>query len=56
MCEVVQPTPQDRICDPAAGTGAFLCNAYQYLLDRFEKQLDSDLEALDAGFWTSPDS
>jgi hypothetical protein len=26
MCEVMRPTPQDRICDPAAGTGGFLCN------------------------------
>jgi type I restriction enzyme M protein len=42
MCEVMQPTPQDRICDPAAGTGGFLCNAYQYVLDRFENQLDRD--------------
>jgi type I restriction enzyme M protein len=42
MCEVTQPTPADRICDPAAGTGGFLCNAYQYVLDRFEKDLDRD--------------
>src|SRR3970040_575257 len=35
MCEGTQPTPQDRICDPAAGTGGFICNAYQYVLDRF---------------------
>ena len=42
MCEVTQPTPADRICDPAAGTGGFLCNAYQYVLDRFEKELDRD--------------
>ena len=42
MCEVTQPTPQDSICDPAAGTGGFLCNAYQYVLDRFEKDLDRD--------------
>ena len=27
MCEVMQPTPHDRICDPAAGTGGFLFNA-----------------------------
>ena len=33
MCEVMQPTPQDRICDPAAGTGGFLCTAYNYVLD-----------------------
>ena len=42
MCEVTQPTPADRICDPAAGTGGFLCNAYQYVLDRFERDLDRD--------------
>lgn len=42
MCEVMQPEPSDAICDPAAGTGGFLCNAYQYVLDRFEKDLDAD--------------
>ena len=42
MCVVMQPRPEDRICDPAAGTGGFLCNAYQYVLDRFEKELDRD--------------
>ena len=42
MCEVMQPTPDDRICDPAAGTGGFLCNAYQYVLDRYESDLDGD--------------
>jgi type I restriction enzyme M protein len=42
MCEVMRPTPDDRICDPAAGTGGFLCNAYQYVLDRFAKDLDGD--------------
>jgi type I restriction enzyme M protein len=42
MCEVRRPTPDDRICDPAAGTGGFLCNAYQYVLDRFGKDLDAD--------------
>src|SRR2546427_11261782 len=42
MCEVMQPTPDDRICDPAAGTGGFLCNAYQYVLDRFGNDLDRD--------------
>ncbi len=42
MCEVMQPTPADTICDPAAGTGGFLCNAYQYVLDRFERDLDAD--------------
>ena len=42
MCEVMQPTPQDRICDPAAGTGGFLFNAYSYVLDRHGADLDRD--------------
>ena len=42
MCEVSQPTPADRICDPAAGTGGFLFNAYNHVLDRFGRELDAD--------------
>ncbi len=42
MCEVMRPTPDDRICDPAAGTGGFLCAAYSYVLEKFEKNLDRD--------------
>ena len=42
MCEVMQLTPEDRICDPAAGTGGFLCNAYQHVLDGYDSQLDAD--------------
>ena len=42
MCEVMAPTPEDRICDPAAGTGGFLCAAYQHVLDRYGKHLDGD--------------
>jgi type I restriction enzyme M protein len=38
----MQPTPEDRICDPAAGTGGFLCNAYQYVLDHHGKDLYAD--------------
>ena len=42
ICEVMQPTPQDCICDPAAGTGGFLTAAYQHVLDRFGPELDAD--------------
>ena len=42
ICEAMQPTPADTICDPAAGTGGFLCTAYQYVLDRHERDLDAD--------------
>ncbi|MHB8974636.1 MAG: class I SAM-dependent DNA methyltransferase [Pirellulaceae bacterium] len=42
MVEVMQPTPQDRICDPAAGTGGFLFNAYNYVLAKYGKDLNRD--------------
>ena len=47
MCAALDPTPDDRICDPAAGTGGFLCAAYRYVLDRHGGGLDRDqLQAL----------
>ena len=50
VCEVMQPTPDDRICDPAAGTGGFLCSAYRQVLDRHGHALDRDeLRALQEG-------
>lgn len=42
MIEVMQPTPRDTICDPAAGTGGFLFNAYQYVLDTYGADLDKN--------------
>ena len=42
ICEVTKPTPDDNICDPAVGTGGFLCNAYQNVLDSYGENLDSD--------------
>src|SRR5207249_6559445 len=42
MCEVTRPRPDDTICDPAAGTGGFLFNAYQYVLGKFGQELDAD--------------
>jgi type I restriction enzyme M protein len=42
MVEVMRPTPKDRICDPAAGTGGFLFTAYNYVLEKFGKDLNRD--------------
>jgi type I restriction enzyme M protein len=42
MCRVTDLIPDDTICDPAAGTGGFLFNAYQYVLGKYEKELDAD--------------
>ena len=44
MVDVMQPTPDMRICDPACGTGGFFLAAYDYIikhnphLDRAQKQ------------------
>ena len=42
MVEVMQPAPQDQICDPAAGTGGFPFTAYNYVLQKFGKDLNAD--------------
>lgn len=34
IVKLMQPTPQDKICDPACGTGGFLCGAYRYILEQ----------------------
>ena len=34
MVKLMQPTSQDKICDPACGTGGFLCGAYRYILEQ----------------------
>lgn len=33
MVRLIKPTPQDKICDPACGTGGFLCGEYHYILE-----------------------
>lgn len=33
MTKIVDPRVDDRICDPACGTGGFLCGAYRYILE-----------------------
>ena len=40
LCEVTAPTPQDKLCDPAAGTGSFAVAAYSHVLDHFRQNLD----------------
>lgn len=42
MVEVVAPTPQDVLCDPACGTGGFLIAAAEYLRRHHPKLLFDD--------------
>ena len=38
MCELSDPTPEDRICDPACGTAGFLVGAHKYLLEKYTSE------------------
>ena len=38
----MRPTPDDTVCDPAAGTGGFLLAAHDYVLHKHGKDLDPD--------------
>jgi type I restriction enzyme M protein len=38
----VQPTAEDTVCDPAAGTGGFLLTAYDYVVKHQGSTLDKD--------------
>lgn len=33
MTKIIDPCVDDRICDPACGSGGFLCGAYRYILE-----------------------
>lgn len=42
MVELVQPTPDDFICDPACGTAGFLVSSAQYLRAHYEDSMTSE--------------
>jgi len=42
IVDVMQPTPDDTLCDPASGTGGFLVAAHEYVLRQHGKNLDKD--------------
>src|SRR5688572_17328017 len=42
IIDCVQPGAEDTICDPACGTGGFLLASYNYVVQRFGKELDRD--------------
>ena len=39
MVELMAPTPDDVICDPAMGSAGFICAAAQYLKENYEAEL-----------------
>jgi len=42
VVDVMQPTPEDTIIDPAAGTGGFLTMAYEWVLAHHGSRMDRD--------------
>lgn len=42
IVEVMRPTPEETVCDPATGTGGFLLAAHEYVLQKHGKDLDPD--------------
>lgn len=45
MVELLAPTPQDVICDPACGTSGFLVSAGEYLMERYKDDIAYNKEA-----------
>ena len=46
IVEMMQPNPDDVICDPACGTSGFLVNAAEYLKQHHKEQIFYDKEKL----------
>ena len=42
MVELLQPTPDDTICDPACGTAGFLVSASEYIRNHYEDTMTSE--------------
>ncbi len=42
IVDVMQPQPDDTVCDPACGTGGFLLSAIDYVIQHHGKDLDKD--------------
>lgn len=38
MVELMDPTSEDKICDPACGTAGFLVNSLEYILEKYTRQ------------------
>ena len=42
MVELLQPTPDDTICDPSCGTAGFLVSAAKYIRDHYEDTMTNE--------------
>ncbi len=42
IVDVMEPQPEDTVCDPACGTGGFLLAGHEYVVKHFGRKLDPD--------------
>lgn len=57
MVQLVKPTPDDIICDPACGTAGFLVSAAEYIRKNYEPTMTSEQwEHFDEGAFTGFDT
>ena len=42
MVELINPTPNDSICDPACGTGGFLLESSEYIRNKYPELFNND--------------
>ena len=52
IVDVMQPEPDDRICDPACGTGGFFLGAYRSIVERFPHLEPDQVAHLRSGAFT----
>jgi type I restriction enzyme M protein len=46
MVDILDLNVEDRICDPACGTGGFLSSSYEYLLEKYSSKEGIEQEAI----------
>ena len=57
MVELVEPTPDDTICDPACGTAGFLVNAANYIREHYEGEMtDAQWDAYRGSMFSGSDT
>ena len=42
MVRLVEPTPNDKICDPACGTAGFLVSSAEYIREKYESEMTNE--------------
>ncbi|MFS0820908.1 type I restriction-modification system subunit M [Bacillus sp. 1P02SD] len=42
MVKLLQPTPDDKVCDPACGTAGFLVSAAEYIRNKYESEMTTE--------------